>query len=601
MRRALLLLIAPLLLLPAASAVAQDHGMRVVAVEQLPAPGHARVRVEVTDPAVDTAMGGTPSGGDLRVKLEDGEARINSARRARDLGLQTHTIVAIDHSGSFKRWGWAQPGWDFAESVAMSLSPNDTLSLQLFSETVKVFPTRASAADFSADLAGAKSTDWGVITRLNSSLIQAIDEAAKANPNGFNRIYVLTDGDEESDTYSWEDVAKAAAARGVQVSVVIYPPDMARLSKEQLKKLPTLLDNLRALAGATGGAVHEHDASDAAVTAGKAQEWNERSRNFIAVEARVCGLSRASADNRMFVDYAPGGTRAAWSDGFGFVEWGSPELYAPCDPAKAAGDPPPATPPKSGTPWWVWAIIGALGFLLVLALIMRSRRDAKEAAAPPEPAPPVPATAAPPPKKEAPTEAPRPVAVARPPQERTPDDLGVADLPRTFLEVSGDGSWSKDPRYAIFKRDFRIGGDASRDIDLVVKNPKVSGHHCTVQVFPRGDIWVRDERSRNGTFVDGERVPEGGKRAAHVGSEVRLGTEISFRVTRPEVPSSEGRKPTTDGAPPPPDAPAPRPARRAPKKTRIAGAAPTDSPPTLPSEDAPKPKRRSHKKTRIIE
>ena len=345
--RRLLVALALLLALPAA-AHAQDHGLRVVAVEQLPAPGHARVRVEVLDPAADTALGGTPSGGDLRVKLEDGEGRISSARRAKDLGLATHTIVAIDHSGSFKKWGWERPGWDFAEAVAANLSPGDSLSLQLFSESVKAFPSRSSAADFAQDVTAAKAAPWGVITRLNSSLIQAIDEAAQANPNGFNRIYVLTDGDEESDTYSWEDVAKAAAARGVQVSVVIYPPNMRQLGKEALKKLPTLLDNLRALAGATGGQVYEHDKAQASLTNDQAKLWNERSRNFVAVEARLCGMNRTSADNRVFVDYTPGGaTRTAWSDGFEFVEWGSPELFASCDPKAAAGDPPAPTPARS--------------------------------------------------------------------------------------------------------------------------------------------------------------------------------------------------------------------------------------------------------------
>jgi hypothetical protein len=599
MRRSLLLLVAPLLLCVAAPAGAQDHGLRVVAVEQLPAPGTARVRVEVVDKTLDAAMGATPSGGDLRVKLEDGEARLSSARRAKDLGLRTHTVVAIDHSGSFKKWGWEKPAWQFADAVAQSLSQGDTLSLQLFSETVKAFPAQSSAADFATDLTAAKAAPWGVITRLNSSLIQAIDEAAQANPNGFNRIYVLTDGDEESATYSWEDVAKAAAARGVQVSVVIYPPDMARLGKEALKKLPTLLDNLRALAGATGGLVHEHDAGTAKATLGKAREWNERSRNFVALQARVCGMNRTSADNRVFVDYVAGGSRTAWSDGFKFVEWGSPELYASCDPQKA-GDPPPAkTDPV--VPWWVWAIVAALTFLLILALIMRSRQDKTKVVVQPPPAPP----------PAAPVGEPKPAVAeqkpvepqARPPQgERKIEGLDW-ELPRTFLEVSGDGSWSKDPRYAIFKRDFRIGADSSRDLDLVVKNGKVSGHHCTVQVFPRGDIWVRDESSTNGTFVDGERLPEGGKRAAQVGSEVRLGSEISFKIARPGAPGSTDRRTRLDDGDSSPSPPS-RPTPRAPKKTRIAGAgaAPSDPSSAAPAPaDAKKPRRRRSKKTRIIE
>lgn len=586
----------------AVPAAAQDHGLRVVAVEQLPAPGHARVRVEVLDSAADQSLGATPSGGDLRVKLEDGEGRISSAKRARDLGLRTHTVVAIDHSGSFKKWGWEKPGWEFADAVAQNLSPGDSMALQLFSETVQAYPARSSAQDFAQDLTAAKAAPWGVITRLNSSLIQAIDESAKANPNGFNRIYVLTDGDEESETYSWQDVAKAAAARGVQVSVVIYPPNMRQLGKDALKKLPTLLDNLRALAGATGGQVYEHDRGKASLTNDQAKAWNERARNFVAVEARFCGMDRAAADNRVFVDYTPGGaTRTAWSDGFEFVEWGSPELYASCDPQKAAGDPKPPPKAKPAIPWWVWAIVGALAFLLFLALVLGMRRKNErtevvvqaEAPRPPEPAPKVEPKVEPKPEPQVSATPRAPVG------DRKVEGLDW-ELPRTFLEVTGDGSWSKDPRYAIFKREFRLGGDASRDLDLVVKNPKVSGHHCTVQVFPRGDIWVRDEGSTNGTFLDGERIPSGEKRKAQVGSEIRLGGDVRFKITRPGAASGQGRR-TALGDEAPDKAPARAPAA-APgsKSTRIAGAG-SGEPAQQPSPgDAPRKKRRS-KKTRIIE
>ena len=605
MRLLTILLCVPLALV-ATAASAQDHGLRVVAVEQLPAPGHARVRVEVLDPAADTTLGATPSGGDLRVKLEDGEARISSARRAKDLGLRTHTIVAIDHSGSFKQWGWATPGWQFAEAVANSLSPGDSLALQLFSETVQGYPSRTSAKDFAQDLTAAKAAPWGVITRLNSSLIQAIDEAAQANPNGFNRIYVLTDGDEESDTYSWEDVARAAAARGVQVSVVIYPPNMRQLSKEALKKLPTLLDNLRALAGATGGQVYEHDKAKAAATNSQAKTWNDRSRNFVAVEARFCGLDRKAADNRVFVDYTPGGaTRVAWSDGFGFVEWGSPELYASCDPKQGSGDPPvKPSVPKDGIPWWVWAIVGALAFLLILALIlgMRRRADTTQVVVKAEtPRPP------PPPRVPDPVVEPRQEPPPRDPAPQPPIGDRQAqgldwELPRTFLEVTGDSSWSKDSRYAIHKREYTIGGDASRGLDLVVKHAKVSGHHCTLQVFPRGDIWVKDADSTNGTHVDGVRLERGAKVRAEVGSEIRLGSDIHFRISRPGAVVGQKRATAFDGKPAPAEpeaAPPERPRAREPKKTRIAGAGSDAAPSPSPAPAAPR--KRASKKTRIIE
>ena len=553
------------LVLAVPSAVAQDQGLRLVGVEQLPQPGHARVRVEVLDPGIDGRLGATPSASDFAVKLDDGEASVVSVKRSSDLGLRTHTVVAVDHSGSFKKWGHAAPAWGFVEAVVGALGAGDTVALQLFSETVDTWPARATADELAPDLAAAKASGWGVITRLHSALIQAVEGAARENPGGLNRIYVLTDGDEESQTYSWQDVAKTAAAKGVQIHVVIYPPDMKRLSASDLATLPTRLDDLRALAGATGGAVVEHDAATPDQTLATAAAWETRGRNTLVFDASLCGMSRESSENVAHLDLAPGGaTRTAWSDGFAFSEWGSDELFAPCPGAAVAEAAPPApAPAKATTPWWVWAIVATLGVLLLflLSLGLRRRSEAPEVVV--EAPPPVPV---PTPPEPTPLVEPEPGPVATEP--RSVDSPLPWDLPRTFLEVVGGGEWLPDPRYAIFKRELQIGGDSSRGVDLFVDHPGVSGHHCTIQLFPRGDVWVRDENSSNGTFVDGERVPVGGKRKAQIGSEIRLGSAVRFKLTRPGAPDagppSEGRGTSTQSAQ---GTPAPK--HRTPKKTRI--------------------------------
>lgn len=553
-------------------ATAQDRGLRLVGVEQLPEAGHARIRAEVLDPAIDQRLGATPSGSELRVELDDGEATVVGVQRVRDLGLRTHTIVAVDHSGSFKQWGHADPAWGFVGAVAGAIAPGDTVSLTLFSETTQAFPVRASAAELQPDLDAARATDWGVITRLHNALLQAVDEAATANPGGLNRIYVLTDGDEESKTWSWKDVAKAATARGVQIHVLIYPPDLRKVSPQARATLPTRLDDLRALAAATGGAAFEHDAAQPDATLAVATTWEQRGRDALAVQASLCGLTRDAAENVVHLEFAPGGgAREAWTDGFAFAEWGSDALFAPCPGAKAADastPPPPPADPKPATPWWVWALVAALAVLLVLALLLGMRRGQTElvvtAEAPPAPAPPPPS---PPAVAPPPAPAPDPVPVSEP---KAAESSLPWDLPRTFLEVVGGGQWLKDPRYAIFKRELQVGGDASRGVDLHVDHPGVSGLHCTVQLFPRGDVWVRDEGSSNGTFVDGERIPKGGKRKVELGGEIRLGSEIRFRLARPHAPGASS-SPSTDGpADASPDAPPaePRP-RRTPKKTRI--------------------------------
>ena len=555
------------LLLAVPSAGAQDQGLRLVGVEQLPQPGHARVRAEVLDPAIDGQLGATPSASDFAVKLEDGDASVVSVKRASNLGLRTHTVVAVDHSGSFKKWGYADPAWGFVEAVGGSIAAGDTVALQLFSETVDTWPVRATADELAPDLAQAKASGWGVITRLHSALIQAVEGAAQENPGGLNRIYVLTDGDEESQTYSWQDVAKTAAAKGVQIHVVIYPPDMKRLSAANLAKLPTRLDDLRALAEATGGAVVEHDVAAPEQTLATAATWEARGRNTLVFDASFCGMGRDSSENVAHLELALGGaTRTAWSDGFAFSEWGSDELFAPCPGAVVADvTPPPSAPAKANTPWWVWAIVATLGVLLLLALSlgMRRRSDVREVVVVSPPPAPVPSPLPPQPE---PLVEPEPAPAAT--ESKTVDSPLPWDLPRTFLEVVGGGEWLPDPRYAIFKRELQIGGDSSRGVDLLVEHPGVSGHHCTIQLFPRGDVWVRDENSSNGTFVDGERVPAGGKRKAQIGSEIRLGSAVCFKLTRPNAPDaglpSDGRGASTN-----PASGTPAPKRRTPKKTRI--------------------------------
>jgi hypothetical protein len=58
---------------------------------------------------------------------------------------------------------------------------------------------------------------------------------------------------------------------------------------------------------------------------------------------------------------------------------------------------------------------------------------------------------------------------------------------------------------ALAGRQVRIGTDL--DNDLVLTDPKVSRHHCSVEPTPKGLI-IRDESSTNGVFIQGLRVRE---------------------------------------------------------------------------------------------
>jgi pSer/pThr/pTyr-binding forkhead associated (FHA) protein len=61
----------------------------------------------------------------------------------------------------------------------------------------------------------------------------------------------------------------------------------------------------------------------------------------------------------------------------------------------------------------------------------------------------------------------------------------------------------------------------ARDCDLVIDDPRVSRRHAAL-VVRRGELWIEDLGSTNGTTVDGECVSV---RAIAPGEEVRFGGE----------------------------------------------------------------------------
>ncbi len=69
--------------------------------------------------------------------------------------------------------------------------------------------------------------------------------------------------------------------------------------------------------------------------------------------------------------------------------------------------------------------------------------------------------------------------------------------------------------------EIKVGRDPSQ-CPITLFEARVSGVHATVK-YENGDLWVRDEQSNNGTFVDGTRVPAGYWTKAPVGSVVKFG------------------------------------------------------------------------------
>ncbi len=72
--------------------------------------------------------------------------------------------------------------------------------------------------------------------------------------------------------------------------------------------------------------------------------------------------------------------------------------------------------------------------------------------------------------------------------------------------------------------------DQSPVADRFADCDNVSRRHASVGVEPDGSVWVRDEDSANGTFVNDTRIPSGGRRPLAHGDRLRLASDVIAQV-----------------------------------------------------------------------
>jgi ABC-type multidrug transport system ATPase subunit/pSer/pThr/pTyr-binding forkhead associated (FHA) protein len=78
---------------------------------------------------------------------------------------------------------------------------------------------------------------------------------------------------------------------------------------------------------------------------------------------------------------------------------------------------------------------------------------------------------------------------------------------------------------------IRVGRHA--DNDLIIDDPTISGSHMEI-TYSQGRIYVTDLGSRNGTFLDGQPLPQGQTIAVQFGAIIRLHTMIELLVEPPD-------------------------------------------------------------------
>jgi hypothetical protein len=194
-----------------------------------------------------------------------------------------------------------------------------------------------------------------------------------------------------------------------------------------------------------------------------------------------------------------------------------------------------------------WAIPGGLLALLLLLPLLWWATRKKPA---PEPAVVAPAPVAPEPSGAHSAFAPV-AADGHDPLER---------LPEIHLDLVGGAAGAK-ARVRVNKRLMTVGAGPSADVAVEVA--QVSTHHATLQLFPNGNLFVRDEGSTNGTFVDGRKLTAGERCKVEIGQTISFSRAITYRVGRPDAPA------------PPPVAPPARPAKH---RTIVAPVAPIKPP-----------------------
>lgn len=552
---------------PVAAQHATDHGLSIVLFDT-PKPGTTRTFVRFTDAAA--SPGANPATSDFALVTSVGGAKVGSVKPFSSLGLKTVTIAAIDQSGSFKNG--MNASWQVLEHLAQTVGPNEQLGLMQFGLQLTEYPTRSAPADVLSDIAQAKAQKNEFRTLLLSSTLAAIQRAAREGAAGFREVLVFTDAGEESEAMDAKLVAEEARAKGVRVSIFLHIPPNPSV------KLASRIDELRNLRLRTGGI----ETTLAAPTQAIADIDKARSERagWYAIDAEFCGMTDTQFDGSLRVQFkqdkafsadvpfktllgkeaeaaCPG---AKLRCGEACAEWQTCDTTKGLCAAKACAqdaecgtnarcDAKLCVAGKRGMPWWLYAAIaGALGLIVLGVVLLRKKPE-------PAPAPPVEE-----PKAE-------PVAAAQIEEPKVDPfaqaAVSLEALPETHL-VAIHGPFAPGQKWRLHQRLTRVGAAAEADIRFDVA--QISGNHAEFQLFPNGNLFVKDNGSSNGTSVNGRRLAKGERTALKVGDQVQLSTALLLRVERP-------------GAPVLPDAP------------------PVAETPQAPAADAGAPKPRAKSKT----
>ena len=124
----------------------------------------------------------------------------------------------------------------------------------------------------------------------------------------------------------------------------------------------------------------------------------------------------------------------------------------------------------------------------------------------------------------------------------TPDELDAIDmmeeqavLAQLVVTKGFDSAIFESRVILVTREEFLIGRSEDGDCDLVINVPYVSPRHCVIAVGKNYQYTVRDLNSKNGTFVNDERIPEDESMPAPVGSEISITKSITMEIWEPDM------------------------------------------------------------------
>ncbi len=417
----------------------------------------------------------------------------------------SHTLVAVDDSGSFRRH--YRTALDLIAPVFERASPKNPVGWMRFGRQVRFDGFRDDPQPLRNALEKARTEHPSQReTRLAASILRGIDTLIEARPpgrGGLRRLVLITDAGEESDVFDTRDIIDAARTGAVRIDVVAFTRDDARYADD--------LDRSLRLARATGGTLLEiHDDTP---DPNMLRSLLERPSGFFLVRASICGDERPPLRLR-----GPGFQTEP------VLPVGEVPPCTPEAPVEHHIPPQPARGPLNDALGLLClaTTIGGFTALLGLAAWLLRRPEARPAPSPTPPPPPDP------PPTPTPPAPPSPHSPAFP-----------MKLPETHLVVVG-GDLPRGTRWRFSGRILRIGANPE-DNDVVVDLPQVSGNHARFELYPSGAVFVEDRGSSNGTWIDGRKLPPGERTEVPEGATLALSSQLQVRVERGAARGPHGR------------------------------------------------------------